>query len=114
MSVIVDLWSPGDIRDISPGFPLFDFHVDVEKDTVACSDIISYRSQVDMWLVLPRRLVRGKGPPRGCGSVCQRDIQTLDMGHRRWVCHPGPRDRKAIIFSGVNSPVLGDHNSSCD
>ena len=28
-----DVWSPGDIRDASPGFPPFDFHLDGKTNT---------------------------------------------------------------------------------
>lgn len=33
------LWSSGDIKDTSPGFPLVDLHIDSETDTAACSEI---------------------------------------------------------------------------
>ena len=39
------LWSLGDIRDTSPGFPLFDLQLDGKTDTAACSDIIAHSSR---------------------------------------------------------------------
>ena len=35
--------------------------------------------------------------------------ESFGLGHRQWVCHSGPRDRKSVIFSGVSSPGLGGH-----
>ena len=40
------MWSSGDIRDASPGFPIFDLHLDGKTDTAACSEIIAYGSRV--------------------------------------------------------------------
>ena len=67
------LWSPGGTRDASPGFPLFDFHLDRKTDTAACSDNIAHSSsrsdcRYSVW-VSRRGSVQGKGLPRGCVCV---------------------------------------------
>ena len=81
-SLLGELWSPGDIRDASPGFPFFDFHLDGKTDTVVCSDIIAHSSsRYSVW-VLRRRSVRGKGPPRGCGSPAAVSLHgSIGLGH---------------------------------
>ena len=53
-----------------------------------------------------------KGFPEAAGRSFGSVGGSLGLGHRRWVCRPGPRD--IYIFSGVNSPVLGDHLTSWD
>ena len=40
---------------------------------------------------------------------------STSLGHRRWVCFLGPEGgTDSTYFSGVNSPVLGDHLTSWD
>ena len=56
------LWSSGDTRDKSLGFPLYDLHLECITDTAACSDTVDHSSQS----------VSCKGSPRGFGSVNSR------------------------------------------
>ena len=114
------MWSPGDVRDASPEFPLYDFHLDGKTDTAACSDIIAHSSgfcRFSVW-VLRRRSVRGKGPPGACGSAA------LRVSLSPWIHWSGSQAVGLLPWIGggtgntnslgVNCPVLGDHLTSWD
>ena len=107
------LWSPGDIRDKSLEFPLFDLNFDGQTDTAACSETIEHSSQSVSGKGFPRGCVavssqghrgwvRGKGPPRGCGSY------RLVFGHWSSVSLGfGPRLRYGGLFWRRFLPWLG-------
>ena len=112
-------WSPGDIQDASPGFPLFNFHLDGKTGTAACSDTIAHSSSFRRWsgsYVVGRS--GEKGPPRGCRATVSLSPSlrgSIGLGHQRWVCHPGSEGgTDDTYFSGVNSPALDDHLTSWD
>ena len=125
-----ELWSPGDIRDASPEFPLGtsgmlprSFHslifiLMVERTLLLA--LISPRAAATsrfvvilVW-VLHRGSVRRKRATRG-SSLSLSLRASIGLGHRRWACYPGLEGGAGnTYFLSVNSPVLGGHLTSWD
>ena len=84
------LWSRGDVWDESPGFPLFDFYLDGKR--ILLFALISSRTSVNSGLSADRSIGR---------------LWSQAVGRSPWI-----EGQVIYFFSGINSPILGDHLAS--